>query len=646
MASTPAAQRSAAAKTSWVGSSAPSVQRKATADQKLSVDGYLQHIDDLAAKLGSSPDAISPLAWRKQSAAFGLPGIDLPVSFGGQGRVASDVVKIFEHMGKRSLNLRDMIGGGHVRPLVASASPESRAIVEQVVQGKAYVAIAITEKEAGSNMRAMQSRSTKVPGGYQLTGEKMFNARFETASHIILFVKSAQPRPEGTGLNAFIVPKDHPGLHFKKLSAHGLYGNSFGGVSFNKVFVPDSFRIGGEGEGGKLFRDHFLYWRLMQAAAAVGTGKGALEQTAQRMRTRQAFGGPIGRFTHLQQDLGEHTAKLHMASLLVRDAAAKIDAGDYAGAAPLVAMAKGEGVEMALKASDFAMETFGAEGYSPDLTDLGQRVRDLQGLRIADGTTHIMRETVVQHVYGADFWDMAIGTSAKGRAEDHASGAIEALRQQSADLPNVLASQERYDGLVKADGGGACPTVCAANLVQGLGVMSGKAPVLDLDKVIREAYRSDAKLANGRLSNEQVVDLLEFYRKRFLPQLQWTTEVDYLRTGNKLAQPPGARGWTDFDATSLEARPREMKMLSYTVEDASGRVLGRHFVILKEKVGNTLFVVDPQKPSKNYAYELKRVELADGGSSFLLTRPDMAGRAATKFTLNSVVTVKLDGKKA
>lgn len=549
-------------------------------------------------------------------------------------------------MGKRSLNLRDMIGGGHVRPLVASGSPEARAIVEQVAKGKAYVAISITEKEAGSNMRAMQSRSTKVPGGYRLTGEKMFNARFETASHIVLFVKSAQPGPEGTALNAFIVPKDYPGLQFKKLSAHGLYGNSFGGVSFNKLFVPDSFRIGAEGEGGKLFRDHFLYWRLMQSAAAVGTGKGALEQTAQRMRTRQAFGGPIGRFTHLQQSLGEHTAKLQMASLLVREAAAKIDAGDYAGAAPLVAMAKGEGVEIALKASDFAMETFGAEGYSPDLTDLGQRVRDLQGLRIADGTTHIMRETVVQHVYGADFWNMAIGSSPKARAEDHATGAIDALRQLGVEHRYALATQERFDGLVKPTGGGACPTVCAANLIQGLGVMSGKAPVLNLDKVIREAYQSNAKLADGRLSNAQVVDLLEFYRARFLPQLKWSTEVDYLRAGNKLAQPPDARGWTDFDAAALEPRANEMKMLSYTVEDASGRVLGRHFVVLKEKIGNTLFVVDPRNPAKNHAYELKRVALAEGGSSFLLTRPDMVGPQAAKLTLNSVVTVKLDTKKA
>ncbi|MGZ5280592.1 MAG: acyl-CoA dehydrogenase family protein, partial [Pseudobdellovibrionaceae bacterium] len=167
-------------------------------------------------------------------------------------------------------------------------------------------------------------------------------------------------------------------------------------------------RIGGHGEGGKVFREHFLYWRLMMAAAAVGTGKGAIEQAVERMRTRDAFGGPIGRFTHLQQELAEHTAKLHMLSLLIHQAAGLLDKQKYSEAASLVAMAKAEGVEWALKASDFAMQLFGAEGYT-DLTDLGTRVADLQGLRIADGTTHVMRQEVVRQVYGQDFWNLAIG---------------------------------------------------------------------------------------------------------------------------------------------------------------------------------------------------------------------------------------------
>ena len=362
-------------------------------------------IDRLAAQLKSEGLLTSPIEWRKRGAADGLTKIDLPVSAGGLNLSTVKTAELFEHAGRYALDLRDSIGGGHVRPLAKDPNSYQQSILKQVGDGKGYVAIAITEKEAGSNHQAMKSVSEKTEGGYLLTGEKMYNARLTTASHVVLFTRAGSA---GSKLNAFVLPINYPGLRFTELDAHGLKGNSFGGVAFEKLFIPESFRIGAEGEGSKVFREHFLYWRLMMSAAAIGTGKGALEQLASRMRERQAFGGPIGRFTHLQQPLAEHTAKLHMASLLVKEASKKIDQGKFDEASSLVSMAKAEGVEWALKASDFAMEVFGAEGYSHNV-DLAQRVADLQGLRIADGTTHIMRQDVVRKVYGEDFWQLAIG---------------------------------------------------------------------------------------------------------------------------------------------------------------------------------------------------------------------------------------------
>jgi alkylation response protein AidB-like acyl-CoA dehydrogenase len=46
-------------------------------------------------------------------------------------------------------------------------------------------------------------------------------------------------------------------------------------------------------------------------------------------------------------------------------------------------------------------------GYSREV-DLGDRVRDLMGLRIADGTTDVMRMTVVREKYGFDLWEMSV----------------------------------------------------------------------------------------------------------------------------------------------------------------------------------------------------------------------------------------------
>src|SRR5690606_16806454 len=128
---------------------------------------------------------------------------------------------------------------------------------------------------------------------------------------------------------------------------------------------------------------------------------------AERIRQRHAFGGPIGRFTHLQQPIGENLTQLRMALALAREAARLYDRGDFDAAEPLINGLKAEGVEIALAACDEAMRAHGALGYSRDV-DLGDRVRDLMGLRIADGTTDVMRMTVVRDEYGFDLWEMSV----------------------------------------------------------------------------------------------------------------------------------------------------------------------------------------------------------------------------------------------
>jgi alkylation response protein AidB-like acyl-CoA dehydrogenase len=106
-----------------------------------------------------------------------------------------------------------------------------------------------------------------------------------------------------------------------------------------------------------------------------------------------------------------------MAGALAREVADQIDRGDYEGAHAMICGLKAEGVENALAAVDAAARAFGAEGYSTRV-DVGGRLRDLNGLRIADGTTDVMRMETVRYAYegGRDLWDMAIEESAAKRA--------------------------------------------------------------------------------------------------------------------------------------------------------------------------------------------------------------------------------------
>lgn len=383
----------------------PTASGRYTPTESSPIARVLSETDVLAAKLHERGELRSPRVWRREGARIGLPALDLPAEFGGAGWGAEKMLEVFRHAGRYDLNLRDVVGGAHGRVLLKASQTEVRDVVQQVADGNAYIAIVITEPTAGSDYTAMKSRCTKVDGGYHLNGVKRFNARLDQATHVVVFTESNTGKPGR--MNVFLLPTDAEGLRIERFGAHGLTGNSYGGMAMENVFVPDSHRIGEEDDGYHLFNDHFRYWRLMQTAAAVGTAERALEMMAERLKTRHVFGGPIGRFTHLQQPLAEYTIKLRMVHALSQQAARLLDRGDYERADILINGLKAEGVEIALGAVDSAVRAFGGEGYS-DRVDLGDRLRDLNGLRIADGTTDVMRSSVVAKVYGKEFWEMAI----------------------------------------------------------------------------------------------------------------------------------------------------------------------------------------------------------------------------------------------
>ena len=394
----------------------PSVLDRLTPTESTSVETVKKAFDLLAEKLERESKLRSPRDWRLEGAKFGLPALDLPSEFGGANWPATKMIEIFRHAGRYDLNLRDVVGGAHTRVLLNSKSEATRDIVQAMADGRGYMAIAITEPGSGSDFTSMQATSHKVSGGYVLNGEKRFNARLKQATHVVVFTKS------NTGndgrINTFVLPVETKGLQVKEFGAHGLIGNSYGGLKMTNVFVHDSQRIGDEDAGYHIFNKHFRYWRLMQAASAIGTAEKGLEMMSERLKTRKVNGRPIGRFTHLQQPLGQYTTELKMAYALAAQAAELIDRGDTKEADKLICGLKAEAIESALEAVDAAARAFGGEGYS-DLVDIGDRLSDLNGLRIADGTTDVMRSAVVAKTYGKEFWEMAIEPKSEAKKLDN-----------------------------------------------------------------------------------------------------------------------------------------------------------------------------------------------------------------------------------
>lgn len=349
---------------------------------------------------------------RRFSALDGVCGADLPYRVGGLQFSATLMAELFIACGHISADYRDVPGAGHARFLLGAQTRNYDPILRRVAAGEAFVSIAITEEMAGSDMLGLKTIALPKDGEYLLTGKKMFVSRLQEATHIIAFAQV--PRGKQQLLSAFLIESSTPGLRFTDLSPVGLKGVSFGGVEFENVRLPRSARIGGEGQAFLLFTKHFTYWRTAMACVALGSARCALDQAAERLRTRQAFGAPIGRFTHLQQEFVRHASLIHWSYLFLRDVMQRIEAKEPAFVD--AQLAKAEVTEVALSSVDFAMRVHGALGVTTQL-DLEERLRDLLCLRIADGTTDLLRTQAARSILGDVLYEHSIGRSNQYRPE-------------------------------------------------------------------------------------------------------------------------------------------------------------------------------------------------------------------------------------
>jgi alkylation response protein AidB-like acyl-CoA dehydrogenase len=346
----------------------------------------------------------SPRIWRNFLVSSGMTRLDLPIRIGGLEWSNERVAKIFSMCGSLNLNLRDVPGGGHGKLLLHVKSRRFDDLLIRLANANEFIGIAITEESGGSDLHNLKTKATPANDGYVLNGEKMYVSRLKESTYFIVFA-FVQRNLELQKLTVFLIPTNSPGIHFEFVDNMGCHGVSWGKLVLNNVYVQKHMRVGGEGEGFSLFAKHFSYWRTTMAATAIGCAKDALRQAITRLKERNAFGGPIGRFTHLQQELAYHYAQLEMAWLLVIRSMNRIDKKQIS----LIdaSMAKAEALEIAISAVNWSMKVFAAKGYST-FVDIEQRLRDLMGLRVADGVTDVLRGQVARKLLGENIYEMSL----------------------------------------------------------------------------------------------------------------------------------------------------------------------------------------------------------------------------------------------
>jgi alkylation response protein AidB-like acyl-CoA dehydrogenase len=337
---------------------------------------------------------------RRRSAELGFYGADFPEDVGGSALPQSAMALLREAALGTGMRLAADVfyNAEGPSPILLAGTPAQRErYLEPLVQGRLTKCFALTESEAGSDVMAMCTTARQVGGGWVLNGSKSFISDADRADFAIVFAVTDAKREGEPGISAFIVEADTPG--FKVTGSHrGMSGEEVFDLTFDDCFVGDDQVVGGsEGVDMAFYLDlqYFALPRLAIAATCNGIADCALRMGIEHAKSRQAFGGAIGRFPQVQALIVDSMIELRASRLMTQECADMYDRSEL----PIVEASaiKLYASEMAGRVVDRMIQVFGAAGWTRDLP-LERLYRYARAFRIMDGTTELQRWSIARTI--------------------------------------------------------------------------------------------------------------------------------------------------------------------------------------------------------------------------------------------------------
>jgi cyclohexanecarboxyl-CoA dehydrogenase len=337
----------------------------------------------------------------REMGQLGLLGMDLPEDLGGMAADAVTTGLIAEELAYGDFNVSAVPVGISLNAaiLVRHAQPEvMREWVPRMTRGDAVVAICLTEPRGGSDASNLQLKARRDGEHYVINGEKTSITFADRADAYLIFARTGRPEDGAKGVSAFFIPYEgSPGIQRTHFDDVGSAVIGRGSVFFDDVRVPASHRLGDEGKGFTQVMQGFDYSRALIGLQCVGAAQASLDEAWAYAKERQAFGKPIGQFQGVSFPLAEYESLIAAVRQLCYHALSLRDAGLPHTAE--AAMCKWMGPKTAFDTIHQCLLTFGHYGWSKDLPHQ-QRMRDVMGLEIGDGTAQIMKLIVARERIG------------------------------------------------------------------------------------------------------------------------------------------------------------------------------------------------------------------------------------------------------
>ena len=328
---------------------------------------------------------------------LGLFGLPFPVDYGGSGADFTTFCVAVEELGRVDSSMAITLSAGvglGANPIFMFGTEEQRSRwLPPLCAGEALAAFGLTEPDAGSDAGATRTRAAldASTGEWVIDGAKAFitNSGTPITSLITVTARTEGASDRERGISAIVVPAGTPGLvvepPYRKM---GWHASDTHGLVLDGCRVPADHLLGGRGQGLAQFLAILDGGRIAIAALAVGLAQACLDQSLAHARSRQSFGGPIGRHQAIAFKCADMAVALECARTLTYKAAWLRDQGLPVKQA--AAMAKLYATEAAVAATREATQIFGGAGFI-DESPVSRFYRDAKILEIGEGTSEVQR---------------------------------------------------------------------------------------------------------------------------------------------------------------------------------------------------------------------------------------------------------------
>jgi alkylation response protein AidB-like acyl-CoA dehydrogenase len=321
---------------------------------------------DTRAKIVASEAGYSEDVWAAL-AEMGLLGLPYDTEYGGFGGSAVDVMIIMEAIGEGLVVEPYLATVGLGGQFVARGGTEAqkKRILPAVVEGKAKLAMAQTERQGRYDLSYVATRARRAGEDWVLDGEKCAVLHGGCADLLVISARTAGNPTDPHGISLFLVRPGTPGVMLQEYRT--IDNLRAVDIQLSGAVVPGEALIGRGGDGLALLEEVVDYGTALLCAEAIGAIRYANEATLAYLKTRRQFGVPIGNFQALQHRMVDMLISYEQARSMACLACVKVDTADEAERRRIVSAAKIKIADACRHVSQEAVQLHGGMGMTEDL---------------------------------------------------------------------------------------------------------------------------------------------------------------------------------------------------------------------------------------------------------------------------------------